>query len=116
MEISDAAYKFQQQIDAKKKVVVGVNKYVEENEKVDIPMVEIDESVEKEQLKRLADVKRQRDGRQVSKCLKDLESACKKGENVMPYCIEAVKAYATVEEICNVYRDVYGEYRDPGIY
>ncbi|MHC6178450.1 methylmalonyl-CoA mutase family protein [Clostridium sp. JNZ X4-2] len=116
MEISDAAYKFQQQIDAKKKIVVGVNKYVEENEKVDIPMVEIDESVEKEQLKRLADVKRQRDGRQVSKCLKDLETACKKGENVMPYCIEAVKSYATVEEICNVYREVYGEYRDPGIY
>ncbi|MEY8001352.1 methylmalonyl-CoA mutase family protein [Clostridium sp. Mt-5] len=116
MEISDAAYKFQQQIDAKKKVVVGVNKYVEENEKVDIPMVEIDESVEKEQLKRLADVKRQRDGRQVSKCLKDVETACKKGENVMPYCIEAVKSYATVEEICNVYREVYGEYRDPGIY
>lgn len=116
MEISDAAYKFQQQIDAKKKIMVGVNEYVEENEKVDIPMVEIDESVEAEQLKRLAEVKRKRDSRMVSKCLKDLADACKKGDNVMPYCIEAVKNYATVQEICDVYRDVYGEYRDPGIY
>ncbi|MFL0197664.1 methylmalonyl-CoA mutase family protein [Clostridium sp. WILCCON 0269] len=116
MEISDAAYKFQQQIDAKKKVFIGINKYVEEDEKVDIPMVEIDESVEAEQLKRLAEVKRKRDDHQLAKALKDLENACKKGDNVMPYCIEAVKSYATVEEICNVYRDVYGEYRDPGIY
>lgn len=116
MEISDAAYKFQQQIDEKKKILVGVNKYVEENEKVDIPVVQIDESVEAEQLKRLAEVKRKRDSRKVLQCLNDIKNACKKGENVMPYCIEAVKNYATVQEICDVYRDVYGEYHDPGIY
>ncbi|MEN6414472.1 MAG: methylmalonyl-CoA mutase family protein [Veillonellales bacterium] len=116
LEISDAAYRFQQQIDAKEKVMVGVNKYVEEDEKVDIPLVTIDESVEAEQLKRLAAVKRKRDGRTVAACLKDIANACKNGDNVMPYCIEAVKNYATVQEICDVYREVYGEYRDPGIF
>ncbi len=116
MEISDAAYKFQQQIDAQEKIMIGVNKYIEEDETVDIPFLEIDDSVEAEQLERLAAVKRKRDGRKLAECLKDLGNACKKGDNVMPYCIEAVKNYATVQEICDVYREVYGEYRDPGIY
>jgi methylmalonyl-CoA mutase N-terminal domain/subunit len=116
MEISDAAYKFQKQIDAGEKIMIGVNKYNIEGEVVDIPIVEIDDSVEETQLKRLAETKRKRDGRKVAECLKDLGEACKKGENVMPFCIEAVKNYATVQEICDVYRDVYGEYRDPGIY
>ncbi|MDF2570326.1 MAG: methylmalonyl-CoA mutase, large subunit [Sporomusa sp.] len=116
MEISDAAYKFQQQIDAQEKTMVGVNKYVEENEKVNIPTVAIDESIEALQLKRLAEVKRKRDNRKVNECLKALASACKKGDNVMPYCIEAVKSHATVQEVCDVYREVYGEYRDPGIF
>jgi methylmalonyl-CoA mutase N-terminal domain/subunit len=116
MEISDAAYKFQKQIDSQEKVMVGVNKYVEKDEKITIPLLAIDDSVEKEQLLRLASVKRRRDGRKVSQCLKDLAGACKKGDNVMPYCIEAVKNYATVQEVCDVYREVYGEYRDPGIF
>lgn len=116
LEISDASYKFQKQIDAQDKVMIGVNKYVQEDEQVDIPIVEIDDSVEAEQLKRLAEVKRKRDGRKVAETLKDIATACKKGENVMPYCIEAVKNYATVQEICDVYREIYGEYRDPGIY
>ncbi|NLN86253.1 MAG: methylmalonyl-CoA mutase family protein [Syntrophomonadaceae bacterium] len=115
MEISDAAYKFQQQIDSGEKIMIGVNKYVQD-EDVEIPLVEIDDSIEEEQLRRLAETKRKRDGRKVAECLKDLAEACKKGDNVMPYCIEAVKNYATVQEICDVYREVYGEYRDPGIY
>jgi len=116
MELSDAAYKFQKQIDAGEKIMIGVNKYNIEDEVIDIPIVEIDDSVEVTQLARLAEVKRKRDSRKVAECLKDLAGACKKGENVMPFCIEAVKNYATVQEICDVYREVYGEYRDPGIY
>jgi len=116
MEISDAAYKFQKQLDAQEKVMIGVNKYVEKDEKIDIPLLAIDDSVEKQQLARLASVKRRRDGRQVARCLKELTIACKKGDNVMPYCIEAVKNYTTVQEICDVYREVYGEYHDPGIF
>ncbi len=116
LEISDAAYKFQRQIDAAEKIMIGVNKYNVENEEVDIPLIEIDETVEKEQLERLAAVKRSRDSRRVKECLEDIKKACEKGDNVMPYCIEAVKARASVQEICDVYREVYGEYRDPGIY
>lgn len=116
MEISDAAYKFQKQIDSGEKIMIGVNKYNIEDEVVDIPIVEIDDAVEAGQLQRLAEVKRKRDNRQVAVCLKDLADACRKGENVMPFCIAAVKEYASVQEICDVYREVFGEYRDPGIY
>jgi methylmalonyl-CoA mutase N-terminal domain/subunit len=115
MEISDAAYNFQKQIDAQEKIMIGVNKYQTE-EDVEIPFVEIDDTVEKEQMKRLADVKRRRDNKKVAECLKDIKAACQKGDNVMPFCIEAVKNLASVQEICDVYREVYGEYRDPGIY
>lgn len=115
MEISDAAYKFQRQIDAGEKIMIGINKYNIEEE-MEIPFVEIDDTVEKEQIERLNAVKRKRDSKHVAECLKDIKKACEKGDNVMPFCIEAVKAYASVQEICDVYREVYGKYRDPGIY
>jgi len=115
MEISDAAYKFQRQIDSGEKIMIGVNKYVSED-KVAIPFVEIDDRVETEQIERLNEVRRRRDNKRVRECLDDLRNACKRGDNVMPYCIEAVKAYASVQEICDIYREVYGEYRDPGLY
>ena len=110
MEISDAAYKFQRQIDSGEKIMIGINKYVTE-EDVEIPFLEIDDTVEKEQIERLNAVRRKRDSRKVRECLDDIRNACKKGENVMPYCIEAVKNYCSVQEICDVYREVYGEYR-----
>ncbi|GAB6887539.1 methylmalonyl-CoA mutase family protein [Desulfothermus okinawensis JCM 13304] len=115
MEIANAAYKFQQQVENGEKVIVGVNKYVTE-ELQKIPILEIDERVEKEQLKRLEEVKRRRDNKAVKKALDNLRNACKKAENVMPYCIEAVEALATEQEICDVYREVYGVYRDPGYF
>ena len=115
MEIADSAYRFQKQIDEGKKVMVGVNKYVSE-EKEPIPVLKIDERVEQQQLQRLNEVKRMRDSRRVRECLDAIRQACKKEENVMPYVIDAVKAYATVQEICDVYREVYGEYRDPALY
>ncbi len=115
MEISDAAYKYQRQIDSGEKIMIGINKY-NTDEDVEIPFLEIDDSVEKEQIERLNAVRRKRDSRKVRECLDDIRTACKKGENVMPYCIEAVKSYCSVQEICDVYREVYGEYRDPGMY
>jgi len=115
MEIAESAYRFQRQLDANEKIMVGVNKY-----KTDaahpIPLVDIDEKVGAEQIKRLQDVKRKRDNCAVSQSLNDLKNACRKGDNVMPYCIAAVKNLATKQEICDVYREVYGEYRDPGLY
>jgi methylmalonyl-CoA mutase N-terminal domain/subunit len=115
LEIADAAYHFQQQIDAGEKVMVGVNKYTT-NMKQEIPVVDIDEQVEEVQIERLREVKRRRDSRTVRRDLDELKQACKTDKNVMPYCIAAVKDMATVQEICDVYREVFGEYRDPGLY
>lgn len=115
IEIANAAYHFQQQIDKVEKVVVGVNKYVG-GEESSVEVLKIDEKIETEQVSRLKDVKRTRDNRKVAQSLADLRIACGNGQNVMPYVIEAVKAYATEQEICDVYRDVFGQYRDPGLY
>jgi len=115
MEIADAAYHYQQQIDNKEKVVVGVNKYVVE-EKTPPEILKIDEEVEEKQIARLQEVKRERDNRKVAQILNDLRAASRTDKNLMPYVIEAVKEYTTEQEICDVWRDVFGEYRDPGFY
>ncbi len=115
MEIAESAYKFQGQLERSEKIMVGVNKYLSSNE-YPIPLVEIEERISEEQVKRLNDVRRKRNNKAVKKSLDNIKSACKKGENVMPHCIEAVKALATLQEICDIYREVYGEYRDPGLY
>ncbi|MDD4355855.1 MAG: methylmalonyl-CoA mutase family protein [Smithellaceae bacterium] len=115
MEIAEAAYRFQRQIDAREKIMVGVNKYIT-NAQHEIPLVEIDEQVGEEQIKRLREVRRKRDNHAVKKSLDDIRTACKTAANVMPFCIEAVKNLATQQEVCDVYREVYGEYRDPGLY
>lgn len=115
MEIAESAYKFQAQLEKGEKIMVGVNKYLS-NQPYPIPLVEIDEKVGEEQIKRLHNVRRKRDNKAVKKSLDDIGNACKKGDNVMPHCIEAVKNLATLQEICDVYREVYGEYKDPGLY
>ncbi len=115
MEIADAAYHYQQQIDKKEKIVVGVNKYVVE-EKAPPETLRIDEAVEERQIARLHKVKKERDNRRVAQILKDLRAASRTDKNLMPYVIEAVREYATEQEICDVWRDVFGEYRDPGFY
>jgi len=114
-EIANAAYDFQRQIDGGEKVVVGVNKYVA-GEETPVEILKIDENVESEQLKRLNEVKRTRDNRNVAQALKSLRAACQSDANVMPHVIEAVREYATEQEICDVYREVFGEYQDPGFF
>jgi methylmalonyl-CoA mutase N-terminal domain/subunit len=115
MEIAEAAYLFQRQLDANEKIMVGVNKYATDD-KHPIPLIDIEEKVGEEQIKRLKDVKRKRNGKATKQSLDDIKNACRKGDNVMPFCIAAVKNLATLQEICDVYREVYGEYRDPGLY
>jgi len=114
-EIATAAYNFKRQVDNIEKVVVGMNKYMARKE-APIEILKIDERVEAEQIKRLKQVKRTRDNRRVAQTLRDLRVACQGDKNVMPYVIESVRAYATEQEICDVYREAFGEYRDPGFY
>ena len=110
-EIANAAYHYQQQIDKGEKVMVGVNRYVTEEE-IPVEILEINEEVEEKQLAKLKEIKRTRDSRRVIQSLSDLRAASKSDKNLMPYVIEAVKEYATEQEICDVWRDVFGEYRE----
>ena len=114
-EIANSAYNFKRQVDNMERSVVGVNKYVS-REETPIEFLRINEQVEAEQVKRLIEVKRTRDNRKVTRTLHDLRAVCQSDENVMPCVVEAVRACATKQEICDVYREVFGEYRDPGFY
>ncbi len=100
-------------MDAREKSIVGVNKYVSADESA-IELLKIDPEVQSRQLARLDGIKKGRDNRRVKQALGDLRTACKADKNVMPYVIEAVKAYTTKQEICDVYREVFGVYHDPG--
>ena len=115
MEIADAAYHYQQQIDEGEKVMVGVNKHVV-GEEAPPEILRIDEEVEEKQIARLQEVKGARDNRRVTQVLSDLRAASRTDKNLMPYVIEAVREYATEQEICDVWRDIFGEYRDPGFF
>ncbi len=111
-EIAEAAYEYQKQVESGEQVIVGVNKYViEEDRKPTI--LKVDPEVEKRQIERLKRVKRERDNARVERCLKELKRAAEDGANTMPYILEAVKAYATVGEIMDVFREVYGTYQEP---
>jgi len=115
MEIADAAYRFQKKFDAREKVMVGVNKYsVEEDIPVDV--YHIDEALEKRQIERTDKVKNTRDQKQVEGSLERLAEACRGEENVMPHLIDAAACYATLQEMCDVFRKVFGVYTDPGTF
>jgi len=111
-EIADAAYRFQKAIDEGKRTLVGVNKYVTDHPPV--PILKIDPEVERKQIERLSEVRRKRDNKKVKERLEELRHAAEKDYNLMPYIIECVREYATIQEICDVFREVYGVYRDPG--
>jgi len=114
-EIADSAYNYQLQLDENRRILVGVNKYMTEEE-IPVEILEIDEELERLQIEKTNRVKNERDSRKVKECLERLEQASAGSENVMESIIEAVKAYATLQEVCDVFRRVFGEYRDPGIY
>lgn len=111
-EIADAAYRYQREIDEQKRVVVGVNAYAEE-EIPQIPILRIDPEGYKKQCTRLRRVRQERDNGAVGEALDRLRIAAQGTENTMPYILDAVRVYATVQEIMDVFRDVFGLYREP---
>ena len=115
-EIADAAYHYQKQIDNREKTVVGVNKYAIDEEDIPVEVLEIDEALETVQIEKTNRIKENRDGAALKRCLEKVGEACTGTENVMEHLITAVKAGATLQELCDVFRDVFGSYRDPGIY
>jgi len=114
-EIAKSAYRYQKEIDEQKRKVIGVNCYKAEEE-VSIPLLKIDEEGEKRHLARLRKVREERNQSKVEKALERLRKAAEGEENLMPYILEAVEAYATLGETCGVLREVFGEYKEPIIY
>ena len=113
-EIADSAYKYQKQIDSGEKVVVGVNKYATDHAPITIWRMKPE--VEKRQLTRLRQVKQMRDDQKVKELLNRIQTASNNNENLMPHIINAVREYATIQEICDVWRNVFGRYSDPGYF
>jgi methylmalonyl-CoA mutase N-terminal domain/subunit len=114
-EIADAAYHYQREVEADERSVVGVNKYTTDEE-LPVEILEIDEALERIQIKKLNRIKESRNNKKVKACLVDLGEACAGKQNVMEPIIGAVKEYVTLQEVCDVFRDVFGIYRDPGIF
>jgi methylmalonyl-CoA mutase N-terminal domain/subunit len=113
-EIAETAYKYQKQIDSGDKVIVGVNKYATDHPPITIWRMKPE--IEERQLRRLREVKLMRDNEKVKECLGQIRKASQDGENLMPHIINAVREYATVQEICDVWREVFGRYTDPGYF
>ncbi len=112
-EIQDSAYYYQKAVERGDQVIVGVNKYAMSEEPSEIPILVIDESVRTHQVERLGATRARRDGGAVANSLNKLKLAAKNHDNTMPATIEAVRAYATLGEICSSLRDVYGLYEEP---
>jgi len=113
-EIASSAYNYQRAVDAHELVVVGVNEF-KSGDKYATETLEIGAETEKKQIARLKRLKRGRDNHQVNQVLSRVRDVAGSDENIMPVLVEAVKTYATVGEISDVLRDVFGEYREPNI-
>ncbi len=111
-EIADSAYKYQKEIERKQKILVGVNDYTVEKDWVPVELLRVHPKVEEEQIARLQKMKKERDNRKVKEVLDKLHNEADRDRNLMPPIIEAIKAYATLGEITDVLRSVFGEYRE----
>jgi len=113
-EIANSAYDYQRAVDAEEQVVVGVNKFAKKEESLP-DILEIGTEVEEKQKERLARLRQERDNQKVSQLLDEVHRVAEGDDNIMPVLIEAVKTYATVGEISDALRDIFGEYREPSI-
>lgn len=114
-EIAESAYRYQQEIDLHRRTIVGVNDYIMD-EKIKVPTLYVDYEGQKAHLERLEHVRRQRDQIAVSKALDNLRRVSEGTENTMPAILEAVKAYATLGEVMDVFRVTFGEYMEPAVF
>ncbi len=113
-EIANASYEYQRTVEQGESVIVGVNKFAEAQEQP-IELLEIDESTERRQVERLHELKRRRSESRVARTLEDLRRAAEGTENTMPYILDAVRAYATVGEVCAALKDVFGGYTEASV-
>jgi methylmalonyl-CoA mutase N-terminal domain/subunit len=113
-EIQESAFRFQQAVERKEKVIVGVNDYVMEEK--EHPILYIDEKVAEEQVARVRALRASRDRSRVARALAGLREAAAGTDNLMPPILEASRAYATVGEMCDALREVFGEYEEQPVF
>lgn len=115
-EIADAAYRYQKEIERKEKFIVGVNEFVEENEKIDIPILFVSPEVEKLQRQRLTALRAKRDARAVEKSLEAIHSAAVEDRNLMPVLVDAALNYVTLGEMVSELKNVFGVYEETAVF
>ncbi|MEE2876960.1 MAG: methylmalonyl-CoA mutase family protein [Candidatus Neomarinimicrobiota bacterium] len=111
-EIARASFEFEKEVNSKDRIVVGVNEFTKEDEEIDIPILEIGQQAEQNQIEALTSLRKNRDSDVVEDSLKDVENASKDGRNLVPLIITAAKAGATMGEIVNVMKNVFGEWQE----
>lgn len=109
-EIARSAYEYQKGIETKEQIIVGMNEF-QVDEEDDVPAFSIDDSIRKTQSDKLAKLKSDRDANEIEKALNNLSSACQSDENLMPYILKAVESYATLGEVADTLRNVFGEHQ-----
>jgi methylmalonyl-CoA mutase N-terminal domain/subunit len=114
-EIAESAYRHQREVESGDRVIVGVNRF-QQAEAAPIPTLKIEEQVTRHQLARLARVRRERSAAGVERTLREVAEACRTGYNLVEPVLAAVKAYATLGEICDVFRQAFGTYREAGTF
>jgi len=114
-EIADSAYKFEQKMQSGDRVFVGLTGLKEEAPGAKIEVLKIGGEYQERQVKRLADLRSRRNNELVANCLSELKEAMRSGKNTFPLLIEAVEAYATLGEICDAMREVWGAYRETAV-
>lgn len=115
-EIANAAYSYQQAVEKKQRIIVGVNDFILEKEKLEMPILKIDHRVADEQHKRLSTLRKKRNNNKVSKTLKEIKQVAQSKENIMYPILKAAKAYATLGEICATMKQVFGVYKEPPMF
>jgi methylmalonyl-CoA mutase N-terminal domain/subunit len=115
-EIADAAYRYQQELDNKEKIIVGINDFVEENEEIEIPILKITKEVEEVQVKRLREMKASRNRDNVKNLLTELRKSAADGTNLMPHILNCARNYVTVGEMCEELKVVFGTYVETAVF
>lgn len=115
-EIADAAYRYQQELDKKEKIIVGLNDFIEENEEIEIPILKITKEVEELQVKRLRELKASRNQNKVKETLDALKVSATEGTNLMPRIIDCSRNYVTLGEMCNELKVPFGTYIEQTVF
>ena len=115
-EIADAAYRYQKEVERKEKFIVGVNEFVEDNEKIEIPILTISPEVQKQQVKRLAELKKSRNQKAVEESLLAIKQAAVDGTNLMPVLLNAAQNYVTLGEMVGELKEVFGTYEEIAVF